>query len=304
PTGKTSGHPTGNLPTCQTDVFRQSVNSVIIEKIHDFVRQGKICKSIHTSFCDKLMTYTGGSVFLTIDGVSKIATIMLNYPEKMNALSGKMMVDLHDIVSELEGWTEGKGVLMYGSNGSFCSGGDLETVSKIQDPELGGQMCKFMQEVTTRLHNLPLVSVALVQGKALGGGAELTTACDFRLMTESACIGFVQVKMGVSPGWGGTSRLVKLIGRKNALDLLTSGRLVHADEAKDLQLSDGTLPESDALLKAFDWLEQRTIGSVAAIHAVKSTVVVAENSDIEESLRHEQNVFKTVWGTQQEALMQ
>ncbi|CAH1782240.1 unnamed protein product, partial [Owenia fusiformis] len=219
-------------------------------------------------------------------------------------LSGKMMVNLYDIVSELEGWTEGKGVLMYGSNGSFCSGGDLETVSKILDPELGGQMRDFMQDVTRRLHNLPLVSLALVQGKALGGGAELTTACDFRLMTESACIGFVQIKMGVSPGWGGGSRIVNLIGRKTALDLLTSGRLVLADEAKDLQLSDGTLPENDALLKAYDWLERRTIGSVAAIHAVKSTVIIAENSNIEESLRHEQKVFKTVWGSpaQQDAL--
>ncbi|CAH1772274.1 unnamed protein product, partial [Owenia fusiformis] len=207
---------------------------------------------------DYLVTCIGGSMDLKIDDRSKIATIVLNQPEKKNALSGKMMVDLQEIVSKLEGWNEGKGVLMYGSKGSFCSGGDLETVGKILDPELGIQMCNFMQQVTTRLSNLHLVSLALVQGYALGGGAELATACDFRLMTENACIGFTHVKLGVSSSFGGASRLVKLIGRKNALDLLLSGRLIGATEAFNLKLSDCTLTESTATLKAYEWLERRT----------------------------------------------
>ena len=104
------------------------------------------------------------------------------------------MVELADHVMELSQWEAGKGLILRGANNSFCSGGDLTTVSHILNCRDGDRMSRFMHDTLTRLHALPLVSVALVQGVALGGGAEISTACDIRVMTDTARIGFVQVR--------------------------------------------------------------------------------------------------------------
>lgn len=116
------------------------------------------------------------------------------------------MVELRRVVSSLEEWYTGKGVILHSVGETFCSGGDLNTVKKISNPDDGYRMSTLMHDTLTRLHQLPLVSVALIQGKALGGGAELATACDFRLFTNKGEIGFVQGRMGVVTGWGGATR--------------------------------------------------------------------------------------------------
>ncbi|CAN2391114.1 methylmalonyl-CoA decarboxylase activity, partial [Pristimantis euphronides] len=104
----------------------------------------------------------------------------MNNPSRMNAFSGTMMLELEERISDLENWKEGKGLIVYGAEGTFCSGADLTTVKAISNPTDGLMMCMFMQNTVTRLQRLPLISVALIQGRAIGGGAELCTACDFR----------------------------------------------------------------------------------------------------------------------------
>ncbi|XP_078255680.1 ethylmalonyl-CoA decarboxylase isoform X2 [Rhinoraja longicauda] len=127
----------------------------------------------------KLEQLHGGSIDLQKDQ-NGIATMIINNPERMNAFSGTMMLDFREKVEELEHWTDGKGLILRGANNTFCSGSDLKAVKAMLNPEDGLKMCMFMQNTLTRLLRLPLISVALVQGKALGGGAEVTTACDFR----------------------------------------------------------------------------------------------------------------------------
>lgn len=104
----------------------------------------------------------------------EIAVISLLNPERKNALTGNMMVKLAEAVDELEQWQNGKALVLRGSEGSFCSGADLSVVKAINTPEEGNLMCAFMQRTLTRLGKLPLVSVAAVEGRALGGGAEVS----------------------------------------------------------------------------------------------------------------------------------
>ncbi|NXD06419.1 ECHD1 decarboxylase, partial [Nothocercus nigrocapillus] len=127
----------------------------------------------------KLQQFAGGSINLSKqeDG---IAILTLNNPRLMNAFTGTMMIELQEKVTDLENWKDGKGLIVCGAGNTFCSGSDLNAVKAISNSEDGMNMCMFMQNTLTRLMRLPLISVALVQGKALGGGAELTTACDFR----------------------------------------------------------------------------------------------------------------------------
>ncbi|XP_051881026.1 ethylmalonyl-CoA decarboxylase isoform X1 [Pristis pectinata] len=247
----------------------------------------------------KLEQLRGGSVDLQKDQ-NGIATLIINHPERMNAFSGTMMLDFRDRVEELEHWTNGKGLILRGANNTFCSGSDLRAVKAILNPEDGLKMCMFMQNTLTRLLRLPLISVALVQGKALGGGAEVATACDFRLMTSGSEIRFVHKLMGLVPGWGGATRLIKLIGYRNALKLLTSAQHVDPAMGLNIGLVDEILVSSDeesSLKEAHNWLNQYIKGSSQVIRAIKNVVVSGRELSQEESLKNEKIIFGTLWGS-------
>ncbi|KAK7487538.1 hypothetical protein BaRGS_00021240, partial [Batillaria attramentaria] len=249
----------------------------------------------------QLMRYQAGTVELTKDSDTGIAVLTLNNPGKKNALSGSMMVELADHVTALGQWKEGKGVILTGADNAFCSGGDLKTVAAILNSHDGERMSEFMHDSLTRLHALPLISLALLQGVALGGGAELATACDFRVMTPKAKVGFVQVKMGVTTGWGGATRLFKLLGRRRALDLLSSGRLLDTEEAHSIGFADHiilshagdtSLEEAKTLLQ-----DQYCCGQVQLVRAVKRMVTKLEASQtLSDALEHERTIFASFWG--------
>ena len=118
-----------------------------------------------------------------------------------------------------------------------------------------------------------MVSATFMQGRALGGGAEIATACDIRLVTERVSIGFVQKKMGLVCGWGSGTRLVQLLGRTMALELLVTGKVFGWKEAVDLNFVDGVIPEGDkALENAVQWLEKWTSGNKKVIRATKEMI--------------------------------
>ena len=110
------------------------------------------------------------------------------------------MVQLRFVLDELEEWTNGKALIIHGANNFFCSGGDLNMVKQILNKKSGFEMSELMKLNFNRLQNLSLITLCIVQGKAIGGGAELLTVCDFRLATRSSKIGFVHKKLGITTG--------------------------------------------------------------------------------------------------------
>ncbi|KAK0147659.1 Ethylmalonyl-CoA decarboxylase [Merluccius polli] len=254
---------------------------------------------------EKLSAFPGGSVDLLKQEESGLAVLTINNPSRMNAFSGSMMVELEERVAQLETWTQGKGLIVRGASGTFCSGSDLNAVRAISNPQDGMKMCMFMQDALTRLLRLPLVSVALVEGRALGGGAELTTACDFRLVTRDSVIQFVHKHMGLVPGWGGAARLVHIVGGRHALRLLGGALKVDPELGLQMGLADGLLEEvpdaggaerDAALRQAEDWLSSYTKGPAQVVQATKRAVVSGRELPLTEALRAEKEVFGTVWG--------
>ncbi|NWW89222.1 ECHD1 decarboxylase, partial [Rhynochetos jubatus] len=246
----------------------------------------------------KLQQFAGGSISLSRED-NGIAILTLNNPKLMNAFTGTMMLELQERVTELESWKDGKGLIICGAGNTFCSGSDLNAVKAISNSQDGMNMCMFMQSTLTRLKRLPLISVALVQGKALGGGAELTTACDFRLMTPGSEIRFVHKHMGLVPGWGGAARLVRIVGSGAALRLLSGAAGADPERALRLGLSEETLSSSDetgAVEEARAWLSQYTEGPASVIQAVKKVVTAGRELPLEAALRTEKDIFGTVWG--------
>ncbi|XP_077991241.1 ethylmalonyl-CoA decarboxylase-like [Glandiceps talaboti] len=245
-----------------------------------------------------LKTMNGGSIDLMKEDDTGIAMVTISNPNKSNAMSGSMMVDLRDIVTELEDWKHGKAVILHGcpESGVFCGGADLNVVGSLKTPGEAIQMCLYMQNTLNRLLRLPLISVAAIHGKAIGGGAELITACDFRLMTPDAGIQYVQINNGITPGWGGGSRLTRLLGPNKALKLLVSGKKVSTHEALQLGLADGILDSNDVINSARDWLKPYTRGEGEVIQAMKCVVVAGCEHPLDNAMRKEKDLFAHVWG--------
>ncbi|KAJ1438591.1 ClpP/crotonase-like domain-containing protein, partial [Ochromonadaceae sp. CCMP2298] len=174
--------------------------------------------------------------------------IVLNNPSKRNSISGRMMNDLAGVVDTIiEESSQGDrvGVVLRGKGDkAFCSGADLTLVKEVVNTsEKGELMATFMTDALNRLRQSCLVSVCVLNGPALGGGAEMATACDYRLMPddEQVYIQYVHAKIGASPGWGGARRLASIVGRRHALRFCGTSEKVWAAEAQMAGLVDGVL---------------------------------------------------------------
>lgn len=171
---------------------------------------------------------------------------------------------------------------------------------QILGPDQGRLMSNFMRGSLDKLQKLPLITLSLIQGKAIGGGAELITACDYRLATQDARIGFVHRKMGITTGWSGGTRLVGLIGRRNALELLLTCDQLSADQAVEIGLVDHILDENvnEKILldQAKEYLAMRTCGSVRTLRAIKRMVDKACELNEQKSLDAELEFLVDVWG--------
>ena len=226
-----------------------------------------------------------------------VATLVLDNPSRRNALTAAMIHQLEQHIASLESWDEGLGLVLRGQGSrAFCAGADLDMVrAGRSDAQAGESMCRRMQELTTRLRSLPLVSVAAIEGGAWGGGAELSTATDFRVISASARIHFVHAHLGLSPGWGGGTRLVGLVGRRRALRLLAGSEVANAQQALAWGLVDEVAPEGEAEALARRMLEPYLQLRPASVRACKALIAGADELPAREALLRERRLFVELW---------
>lgn len=158
------------------------------------------------------------------------ATITLSTAEGINVLSTEVLRRLDGALAEVEKQSKVRWTVVQATGKVFAAGADIKEMSNF-GPNEGRTYGQFGQKVLNRLASLPCVTVAALQGAALGGGFELALACDFRLAVKSAKLGLPEVTLGLIPGWAGIPRLVKLIGPARAKRLFLSGMPVSAEEA-------------------------------------------------------------------------
>ncbi|XP_055349069.1 ethylmalonyl-CoA decarboxylase-like [Paramacrobiotus metropolitanus] len=241
-----------------------------------------------------------GSLDLSFSCDDSLAEIKINNYTKRNALSGKMMLELERIVTELESWKTGKALMLYGERDCFCSGGDLHFVRRIATPELGAQMSYFMQHTLHRLSNLPVVSLAVLRGAAHGGGAELCTACDYRMLTKSSDVRFVQAKLGITTGWGGASRLAKIVGPHVALAYLLSSEPIPHSLARGTGFAQLIFNNAEAVDMSRLWLADNILKVPApVVRAYKTLLSRVDSSRLLEAYELETQAFSTTWGSAQ-----
>jgi len=243
----------------------------------------------------------------------RVAILTLNNPLKRNALTTRMMVELDQHVQTLANNIQSntdtnlRVVILTGSR-NFCSGLDLTDNEETEEEEEdslssslkeGRNMIKHMTRVTNQLLSLPILSISAVDGYAVGGGAELTTATDLVVLSRDAKIEFVHCKRGASFGWGGGRRLVKKVGRRKALKLLLLGECVYGEEeAVTCEYADAVGDEEETSLEATMRYIQLILELPCSqsIRAIKKTISSADDEAIDIAMDRERESFLSVWG--------
>ncbi len=160
-----------------------------------------------------------------------ILTITLNRPEKLNALNGGVLEALLSLFNDAKNSTEVKAILITGAGKAFCAGADIRRLAEC-NAETGYAFARAGQHVFRTLETLGKPSLAAINGYAFGGGCELAMSATLRIASKKAQFGQPEVKLGVIPGYGGTQRLARLVGKGRALDLCLTGRSIDANTAE------------------------------------------------------------------------
>lgn len=185
---------------------------------------------------------------LLVQTENNICTITINRPDKLNALNREVFTDLNKALDSIEADPEIKSVIITGAGPkAFVAGADIAEFSGLNKDQAMA-MAKRGQDTFSRIENSIKPVVAAVNGFALGGGCELAMSCHFRVAAENAKFGQPEVNLGLIPGYGGTQRLVQLIGKGKAMELLLSAQMIDANEAKQLGLVN-YVTKTDALIE-------------------------------------------------------
>ncbi|TAK71741.1 MAG: enoyl-CoA hydratase [Gammaproteobacteria bacterium] len=217
---------------------------------------------------------------------SGILQISLNRPEQLNALNHDVLQRLSHLFQEIKQDRSVKAILLHGEGKAFCAGADIKQLANLNGHE-GLAFARFGQAVFRSLELLGKPSLAAIHGVALGGGCELAMAATLRIATTTAVFGQPEIKLGVIPGFGGTQRLPRLIGKGRALDICLTGRRFTAEEAlqwglvNELTSPDNLLPRAVARLK-----ELTQLGSVA-MESILTAIHQGYDLSLEEALELE-----------------
>jgi enoyl-CoA hydratase len=191
---------------------------------------------------------TPENLLLERDGAVLVVTI--NRPKVMNALNAALFTELSAVVDDAANDAGVRALVITGAGEkAFVAGADINELA-LQTPVAGRDRARFGQDVFNRIERLGKPVIAAVNGFALGGGCELAMACTMRLAADTAKFGQPEINLGLIPGYAGTQRLPRLVGRGRALELLLSGHSISADEALRIGLVNRVVPAAQLLTEA------------------------------------------------------
>jgi enoyl-CoA hydratase len=220
-----------------------------------------------------------------------IAVVTINRPDKLNALSGAVISELRDTFERIQKDPAiGAAILTGAGEKAFVAGADIKELAALSPVEMRAA-ARRGQRTFRLLETSSKPSVAAINGYALGGGLELAMACTVRFAAENARLGQPEVKLGLVPGYGGSQRLPRLVGRGRALELLLAGEPVTAAEAHRIGLVNAVVPQSELLNYSRGWLGKVLANGPVAVALAMEAVDVGQDAGLEEGLRLEAAAF-------------
>jgi enoyl-CoA hydratase len=238
----------------------------------------------------------GEFVNLQLDEASGVGTIRLDRPP-MNAINDQVVAELETAARAASSDDRVKAVVVFGGDKIFAAGADIKQMAPAAPMQMMNQM-GGLQAVFSQVEEIPKVVVAAITGFALGGGCELSLACDFRVMADNAKIGQPEILLGIIPGAGGTQRLPRLVGPARAKDIIYSGRFLECVEARDIGLVDVVVPQDQVYAKAVEIASRYARGPLVALRAAKIAINRGLQVDLQNGMLIERELFVTLFATE------
>ncbi|HXV50700.1 MAG TPA: enoyl-CoA hydratase-related protein [Nitrosopumilaceae archaeon] len=224
--------------------------------------------------------------YLRVEKDDQIALITINRPEKLNAMNLQVMDEFISVLDDLEK-DQSKVIIITGAGQkAFSAGADIEYMSKIGSTEAEKYALRG-HEVLNKIEKIEKPVIAAINGYALGGGCELGLACDIRFASTNAQLGQPEVTIGICPGWGGTQRLLRIIGPSKAKDLIFTGRKIGAQEALDMGLINKIIPIENLLAESKAYAKIISKNSSFAVGVSKMLVNKGMDANLDTGLKLE-----------------
>ncbi len=222
------------------------------------------------------MSYTT----IKINKENSSAIVQINRPKKLNALNRETIEELGSAIDVLSEDKDIRVIIITGAEDkAFVAGADIAEFAKFSKKE-GQQLAQWGQDILfDKIEACPKIVIAAVNGYALGGGLELAMASHIRIASQNAMMGLPEVSLGVIPGYGGTQRLPRLIGKGRALELISSARMIDAQKACDWGLVNSVVPQEDLLETALKLASKIAQNSSTAISQAIDAVNASDGSD-------------------------
>ena len=235
--------------------------------------------------------------FVNVEVKDKIAVLTINRPEALNALNSQVLDDLNAALDSIDVNTVRALVLTGAGEKSFVAGADIGEMSTLTKAE-GEAFGKKGNDVFRKLETFPIPTIAAVNGFALGGGCEISMSCDIRICSDNAMFGQPEVGLGITPGFGGTQRLARLIGAGMAKQLIYTARNIKADEAYRIGLVNAVYAQEELLPAAEKMANTIAAQAPIAVRACKKAINDGLQLDIDKAIELEEKIFGDCFETE------
>ena len=235
--------------------------------------------------------------FVKFEKQGNVAVLTIDRPEALNALNSQVLCDLDAAISQVEADDEVRVVVLTGAGRSFVAGADIGEMVNFSAID-GKKFGVHGGSIFLRLENLSKPVIAAINGFALGGGCELAMACDIRIASEKAKFGQPEVGLGITPGFGGTQRLARIVGVSNAMELILTAKNINAQQAKEIGLVSHVYPPEELMDKALELANAICANAPIAVSESKRCIRMGMQTDIATGSAFEAEAFGVTCGTQ------
>ncbi len=235
---------------------------------------------------------------IILEKKERIAWITLNRPQQLNAFGQRMIEELGEALTEVGKDDQIRVLIITGAGEkAFAAGADIQEMA-IMSPGEAEAFSRLGQRVYRHLEELNKPSIAAINGLALGAGCELAISCSLRIASESAKLGQPEVNLGIIPGWGGNSRLPRLVGRGRGLYLILRGEIIDAQEAWRIGLVNQVVPAAQLISFVEGVAQDLSRKGPLALSAALEAVIGGEDLPLPEAMALESRSFGRLWGSE------
>ena len=235
--------------------------------------------------------------FVTLEAKGPIGILTMNRPEALNALNEQVLRDLDAALDQAAAQDDILVLVLTGAGRSFVAGADIAQMKDLSPME-AKRFGLFGNGVFLKLENFPKPVIAAVNGFALGGGCELAMSCDIRVASEKAKFGQPEVGLGITPGFGGTQRLARIVGTSNAMELILTAKTISAAQAQEMGLVSHVYPPEELMDKALELAQAIAANAQVAVGESKAAIRRGLQTDMATGAAFEAEAFALCFATE------